>query len=113
MGISQTQQIVEDLKALIKKEARLKAGLPQPAVRNDIPAGRGVGFATTVSKAGGGSGGIASPLTEQAGKRTYYPDRYISSTDGIFSFAWAPTRRAEYKDANGAEVLVDYVDPDA
>jgi hypothetical protein len=109
---SKTQQLVEDLKSLIKREARIKAGLPSPAERDDIPASRGVGLATVTNKKSSSSG-IASPLTEQADKRTTYPERYITSTDGLFTLAWSPVLQATYTDANGAEVVVNYADPDA
>ena len=112
MALSKTQRLVEDLKALIRSEARLKAGLPLPATRDEIPAGRGVGLATAPVKSAGGSG-IASPLTEQPGKRTHYPERYLYSTDGIFAIAHQPVLKAVFADAVGREVSFVYADPDA
>lgn len=113
MGVSKTQQLVDDLKALIKADARIKAGLPPAKARDEIPAARGVGLATAASKASGGGGGIASPLDETEGSRLYYAERYKTSTDGLFTIAWAPTMVTVFTDANGAEVEVWYADPDA
>lgn len=111
MALSKTQRLVEDLKALIRRETRLKAGLPLPATRDEIPVGRGVGQATAKAKSSGG--GIASPLTEKPGKRTHYLERYLYSTDGIFAIAHQPALKAVFADAVGHEVTFLYADPDA
>lgn len=112
MAKSNTRRLVEDLKRLIQSEARIKAGLPPAVERDDISAGRGVGLASRSAVKSSG-GGIDSPLTERAGARTLYTERYVFSTDGIFAIAYRPVLTATFDDAAGREVGFIYVDPDA
>ena len=58
----------------------------------------------------GGSpqGGIASPLTETAyGDRTWYAERTIASSDGIWSLKIKPLKSIKLTDANSAEVVIN------
>ncbi len=104
--------VIDDLERLKRQTPKLKGSLDAPAVREELPAGTGRGYASAASKSGGG-GGIAFPLTEQTDGRAYYADRYLYSTDGLFTIAWAPIKTATFKDNSGSQGQVNYIDPDA
>ena len=111
MVMSKTQRLVEDLKALIRSEARLKAGLPPPKPRDEIQASRGKGLAAVVKASA--QGGLAFPLTEDGSKRVLYASRYLYDTSGLFAFAWAPYNKTYYTDAAGNSGYVIHADPEA
>jgi len=110
--MSRSRKIISDLDRLRQPSLKVKGRLETPQARDEISAGQGIGQAGTPSAKSSGDG-IAFPLTEQAGLRTYYPDRYLYSTDGIFTIAWAPIKKATFQDNAGAQGEVNYIDPDA
>ncbi|MCU7845286.1 MAG: hypothetical protein KZQ93_15765 [Candidatus Thiodiazotropha sp. (ex Monitilora ramsayi)] len=112
MAQSKTRKLVEDLKRSLRERARINIGLTPADVREEIPAGKGRGLASSTSSASD-AGGIASPLTEQPGTRTNYVERYVFSTDGVFAIAHQPVLQAAFTDAVGREVKFNYADPDA
>ena len=110
MALSKTQQLVNDLKRLIKKEARVNAGLPPEKVRDEIPCGVGRALA---AKSGKGTSGLAFPLNEvDATKRQFHPDRYLWDTSGIYSFVHGPIKTATFKDSSNSQGDINYGDPD-
>lgn len=92
-------------------------------VLNDIPQRPAIGQVIGVGKptkiTGTGGGAIASPLTETTvafgantvPERTYYAERTIISTDGLFSFKVKDIKSQKFKDANDAEVVLNFADP--
>lgn len=63
-----------------------------------------------VGKPGSSAGtkGITSPLTEVIGLRTYYDDRTVDSTDGMFQLVYRPLRTIAMKDATGAVFVFSF-----
>lgn len=60
----------------------------------------------------GGTGSIASPLTEQAyATRTFWADKTITSTDGVLVIKVKPIKQMTFKDANLATVVMNYSEP--
>ncbi|QEY73217.1 hypothetical protein [Pseudomonas denitrificans (nom. rej.)] len=63
--------------------------------------------------AGGKGGGVASPLIEASYlERTYWPEKVITSTDGVFSFKVKPIKQIRQLDANDAEVIQQFAQPE-
>lgn len=59
------------------------------------------------------SGGIASPLAESSYlERTYWDEKVITSTDGLFSFKIKPIKAIRQLDANNAEVIQQFAQPE-
>ena len=60
----------------------------------------------------GGSGAIASPLTEpDSGTRTHHPPVTITSTDGLFVLEIEPLKDIDLKDAKDQDVRITYDAP--
>lgn len=86
----------------------------RPAILEKV----GVGRAGSTTGTGGG-GAIASPLTETTvtigvdtvPERTYYAERTLISTDGLFSFKVKDIKSQKFTDANDAEVVLNFADP--
>lgn len=75
--------------------------------RPDLPGRRGQS-----DRAGQTGGGIASPLTEEdIAKREYYPDRLITSSDGLFTLVVKPIKAVYMRDASGATVELRFAEP--
>lgn len=81
-----------------------------------IPAGRGrADYKAPASAAGGG---IASPLTEVtrteggqvAPDRDYWPSINMYSSDGLMTFKLAAIKQANFTDANGAAIAINYAE---
>ena len=109
--MSRANETINAIDALRRPEIKLAGELPDAAKRDDIKATKGEGYATD-NKASS-SQGVAFPLTENGSNRIYYPDRYLYSTDGMFSIAWAPVKKANFTDNSGSSGDVNYADPDA
>lgn len=60
---------------------------------------------------GGSGGGIASPLTEVVAGRTYYTERFIPSSDGVFTLEVKALASVSFTDAESAGVVINYADP--
>lgn len=102
-----SEGLARDLSAIIKPEQAQPVLLREEA-RGGIPSARG--YSQRNYQAGSSSGGgIASPLQEQDfDEREWWP-LGIPSTDGLFYFP-AP-KKITMKDANGAEVVMEYAEP--
>ncbi len=61
-------------------------------------------------KPGSARSGIASPLSEISGLRTYYAERTIDSTDGMFQLVYLPLKTITMRDANGEVVVFGFDD---
>ena len=86
-----------------RTDAALPAGKPVSA----IPARSGTALPPSASTAG-----IASPLTEtDYADRTFYTERNLQSTDGIFTLKVKPVHTITFNDANGSVVVMDYKEP--
>ncbi|MDF3932154.1 hypothetical protein [Pseudomonas citronellolis] len=108
--MANTSQLKSDLNRLTdaERKARSLAALEE---RGSRPATTGTGSFTAPAATGTG-GGIASPLTEASYlERTYWPDKVITSTDGLFSFKIKPIRAIRQLDANNAEVIQQFAEP--
>ena len=58
------------------------------------------------------STGIASPLSEpDFTAREFWPEKVITSTDGLFSFKIKPIKSLRQLDANNAEVIQQFAEP--
>lgn len=55
-----------------------------------------------------GGGGIASPLTEVAGTRTYHADLVFTSSDGFLTWQESPVNQVRMTDSGGAAVVFNY-----
>ncbi len=96
-------------KALQQPGASAKR-LPALPARGGIPSATATGMATqTASPASGGE--IDSPLTEQS--RTYYPQQYITTSDGLFVIGYMPVQSVTMKDASKRVVVFNYSKPEA
>lgn len=79
------------------------------ATRGLAPA---VTSAALLSGVGAKAGNIASPLTETAyADRTWHSDVTINSSDGIFTLVIKPIKKVFFKDANSADVVMEYKSP--
>ena len=86
----------------------------RPAILEKIGVGKPGANTST-----GGGGAIASPLTESTvvigvntvPDRTYYAERTLISTDGLFTFKVKDIKSQKFTDANNAEVILNFADP--
>lgn len=105
--------IQDDILKLAKSGAK-RVVLADINNRPSIAAKTGVGKPST-----GSGGSIASPLTETTATvsghevpvRTYYTERTINSTDGLFTLKVKDVKQINFKDANDAEVVFNFADP--
>lgn len=105
-----SQQLVSDLQSL--ESQRRKIGELNELERKGArpaQAGRAVYKAPVSSNTGGG---VASPLIEESYlERTYWDEKVITSTDGLFSFKIKPIKAIRQVDANDAEVIQQFAEP--
>lgn len=60
----------------------------------------------------GGTGSIASPLTEQAySTRAFWAEKAITSTDGLFVIKVKPIKQMSFLDASLAPVVMNFSEP--
>lgn len=104
-----------DVASIIPKTKGIKKGrLPSAPAKEPINSSLGVGTAPAASAASTtAEGGIASPLEEVAGTRTYHSNYAVYSPDGLFVMILKPIRSAQFKDNNGKVIDVKYKDPSA
>jgi hypothetical protein len=95
--------IQERLKRLTNAK-RGKGRLPPAPQRSSLP--KDLAVAYPVGQQQGGTGGIASPLTEQGTAPTEY--YHMTSSDGFVVFEYG--RESYYTDANGDPVQVINLD---
>lgn len=104
--------VVDDINAVIRPVAERRTlrtieprgGLgPQP--------GRGV-YKPPPAAPGQGGGGIASPLVEtDYNAREWWPEKTVTSVDGLLSFRIRPIKEITQQDANSATVKQQYAEP--
>lgn len=99
-------QVVEDLQRLQRTPQQRRTLRTVPPV-GAVPATRGRGTYTPPPATGGG---IASPLTEQSYAAREYWAGGLPSTDGLLMLP--AEKRVIMTDANGAEVIFDYAEPE-
>lgn len=88
-----------------RENTKLPAAKPVAA----IPARSGVGMPPS---GGSGGGSIAGPLTETSyAARTWWPDRSLESSDGIFSLKIKPIKTVTMQDGNAATLVMSYAQP--
>lgn len=98
-----TDQIKQDINALVERPSAQRT-LPPVELVGGFESQRGYA-AYQSSGGGGGTGGIASPLTEtDASTRTYHTDSLILSGDMLFGMMLHPVASIFMKDANGSGV---------
>lgn len=73
--------------------------------------GSGIGSAPATGASVSSSAGIASPLTETDGTRTYHANQTLTSSDGLLTLEFAPVNQVTMTDANSAEVRMVYAVP--
>lgn len=79
------------------------------ATRGQAPA---VTSAALLAGGGAKSASIASPLVETAyADRTWHSDVTLNSSDGIFTLVIKPVKKVFFKDANSADVVMEYKSP--
>lgn len=116
---------MEDAKTLARDLASLVSGgqsgisslaansgepLAAPIARARINAATGIGVMKGAPSSGGG--GVDFPLTEASyAARTWYDNREISTTDGIFTFIVADLHTVTLTDASGASGNIEFADP--
>lgn len=99
---------VEDLNSLVTP-APQRRQLAAVEPRGAVPAQQGRGDYTPPPT---GTGGIASPLTElDYADREYWDAITINSSDGMLSFRVKPIKKIIQADANDAEVVQLFADP--
>lgn len=111
------ESVVQDMQRL-ESPPRVQRSLPSVTPRGGIPAARGRAYYTDKPKMGG-SGGIASPLSEQTRvesgvdvpDRDYWPATQIATTDGLLFFSYTPTKVWRLEDADGNPVLINVARP--
>ena len=104
---SRGETVVEDIARLTPPQAPRRTLTSVPAV-GGIGAQRGRADYNP-PRSMGGSGGIASPLVEQADTRTYHDPVVIPSTDGMAWILWRGVKKVTMLDANGATVEMEYL----
>lgn len=101
------EKLIDNLAALKKPGKTLGKTLDASPSVSSIAAASGVG--KPASAADGGS--IASPLTETAyADRTFWTQKTLLSSDGIFVLKWTPIKSVKFTDANSSEVVMNYKD---
>ena len=101
------EEVVEDINRLTPPTAPRRTLSSVPAVGGIAPQRGRADYNPPRSL--GGSGGIASPLVEQADTRTYHDPVVIPSTDGMAWILWRGVKRVTMLDANGATVEMEYM----
>ncbi len=102
-----SKDLTEALAALTKQARQRPEPRPQP--RGSAPRQTAAATPGAPAASEGGSGGIASPLTEAtASNRVYWPAGW-KTTDGLFTFP--AIRRVNMVDADGASVILDFAEP--
>lgn len=99
--------VADDINRLTKPPQQRRTLRPVEPV-GSLPPSRGRGVYKP--PAAGGTAGIASPLTEEAATRAYYPNRLIASTDGAVFFSVRAVKTLTMRDANDAEVVLELTD---
>lgn len=99
--------VAADINRLTKPPQQRRTLRPVEPV-GSLPPSRGRGVYKP--PAAGGTAGIASPLTEEAATRAYYPNRLIASTDGAVFFSVRAVKTLTMRDANDAEVVLELTD---
>ena len=88
----------------LQDKSRIKDSL------KDLPARGAIVSKRVIGRRVSGAGGIASPLSEVSGGRTYYAERTIDSTDGMFQLVYLPLKTITMRDANGEIVVFGFDD---
>lgn len=99
------KQVVDDINSLANPPAARKTLRTIDPV-GSLPARRGTGVYQ--APAGGGTGGIASPLIEAPNSREYHPTVLRPSTDGAVFFEVRVAKKVTMTDANGAQVVMEF-----
>lgn len=99
--------VADDINRLTKPPQQRRTLRPVEPL-GSLPPSRGRGVYKP--PAAGGTAGIASPLTEEAATRAYYPNRLIASTDGAVFFSVRAVKTLTMRDANDAEVVLELTD---
>lgn len=97
-----------DLERLQRKK-RGTGRLDPADTRGALPASSGIGYPGASSETGGGTGALASPLTETG--RTLHPPHTVTSSDGLFSLEFYPVNTITFEDTNAAEVQFVLAEP--
>lgn len=89
-----------------RQDNRLPDAPPLPAIPERV------GTAKPKAGGSGGSGGIASPLVETSyADRLFFSERTVTTTDGLFAMRIRPINSIKFKDANDADVEIQYKAP--
>lgn len=103
------QATVDDINSLVKPPTASKQ-LPTLEPRGGVAAKQGRGDYQEPST---GTAGIASPLTEaDYSARQYWDEVTLVSSDGLLSFRIKPIKQITQADANDAEVVQIFADPE-
>lgn len=87
---------------------RKDSALPAPKSKSAIPERSG----SAKPASGSGSGSLAGPLTETAySDRTRWANRTLTSTDGIFTWVYAPIKSAKFLDGNSSLLPINFAEP--
>lgn len=102
------RKAVEDINSLVSPASQRKTLTTlDPRGRLEAKQGRGDYVEPTT-----GGVGIASPLTEaDYDTREYWAEKTITSSDGLLSFRIKPIKKIIQADANAAEVVQIFADP--
>ena len=92
-----------DLAALLNPKPRGNGRLKPLSGRGPLPGRIGIGRPTVTETA---MAGIASPLTEVAGTRTYHPTQTLTSSDGYTTWEVEPTKEISLVDGAGNPVAL-------
>lgn len=108
------RNLARDVHAILPREAPGTEPLPPPPDKPEVGPVSSVAGPTPLPAAQAVTGGIASPLVElDPGLREYHAPRLRYSSDGLFAFEVEPLAKVVMQDANGAEVVLEFADPDA
>ncbi len=100
---------VKALRELVRQEVKPSGPLP-PAPSQAIPSQTGVARPAGLKQGSGGgkSGAIASPISEVAGSRVYYPPQTVTTTDGAIVLRIEALKEVQFEDANGDTFTVRF-----
>ncbi len=112
MKAVQSERAVSDLRRLVKPSTGQSKTLGQVEPKGAQLAKKGRSNWDEHANPLPQGGGVASPLVEVSYEsRERWPERTLSSVDGLLSFRLRPIKRTHQLDANQAEVVQQWAEP--
>lgn len=105
-----SKDLTDSLRALMEGDANTNT-IPAARPRGASPAVTSAAPLPGAAKSGSGSG-IASPLTETAyAARQWWPERQLTTTDGLVTFVIKPVKEVTFQDQAATEIKLQFKEP--